>query len=497
MRIFIASLATETNTFAPFPTGRRAYEENGLTKTASHTVSGYGAMGMRIFRECAEAAGYEVAESLSAFAQPAGRTVRAVYEELRDEILSDLAAAGDIDIVLLLLHGAMVADGYDDCEGDILGRVRTMLPGAVIGAEFDPHLHLTAAMVEAADAITIFKEYPHTDIGERAKELFDICQAVALGRCEPVAAMVDLAMLGFFPTQTEPMKSIVAALHAAEAKPQILSASIAHGFPWGDVADVGARVLVYAHGSADAAADEAMGIARRLYAARDVLLPQYPDIATSLEKAATLKGTVVLGDHSDNAGGGAPSDSTFFLREMLRREVPDAVVGSFYDPIAAQICAEAGVGAKLQLRLGGKIGPSSGDPVDLEVEVMAVKPDHDQNVFGARQAMGQTVWIRHGGIDILINCIRGQVYGRDLFTGMGIVLEGRRLIVVKSSNHYVTDFAPIADHLWHVVSPGALSLDLAGVPLTKRSGDFHPRIPDPWAKNGEPKPTIFRRGAPQ
>lgn len=494
MRVFIASLATETNTFAPFPTARRAYEENGLTKSASRTISGYGAMGMRVFRECAEAAGYEVVESLSAFAQPAGRTVRAVYEEFRDEILSDLKAAGQIDIVLLLLHGAMVADGYDDCEGDILGRARALAPDAVIGAEFDPHLHLTAAMLEAADAITIFKEYPHTDIGERAQELFDICQAVALGKCRPVAAMVDLAMLGFFPTQIEPMKSIVAALHEAEAKPEILSASIAHGFPWGDVPDVGARVVVYADGSAEAASREAMDIAHRLYDARDVLLPHYPDVATSLEKADGLTGTVVLGDHSDNAGGGAPSDSTFFLHEMLRRGVTDAVIGSFYDPGAATICAEAGVGATLQLRLGGKIGLISGDPVDLQVQVMAVKPDHDQNVFGARQAMGLTVWVRHGGIDILINDLRGQVYGRDLFTGMGISLDGRKLIVVKSSNHYVTDFAPIADHLWHVVSPGALSLDLAKVPLTKRNGNFHPRVADPWAESGVPTPLIFQRG---
>jgi microcystin degradation protein MlrC len=363
----------------------------------------------------------------------------------------------------------------------------------VIGAEFDPHLHLTPAILTAADAVTIFKEYPHTDIAERAHELFDICAATAHGRCTPVGAMVDTHMLGFFPTQDEPMKSIVASLHVAESKPAILSASIAHGFPWGDVADVGTRVLVYANGDADAAAREATDIAQRLYDARDALLPRYPDIPASLERAATLDGTVVLGDHSDNPGGGAPCDSTFFLSEMLKRGVEDAVIGSFYDPSAAQIVADAGVGARLPLRLGGKIGPSSGNPIDIEVEVAAVRPNHDQDVFGARQTMGLTVWVKHGGIDILINDVRGQVYGLDLFTGIGITLEGRRLIVVKSSNHYVSAYAAIADHLWHVVSPGALSLDLAGVPLTKRDGDYHPRVADPWAIKGKPVPIIFKR----
>lgn len=493
MRVFIASLATETNTFAPFPTGRRAYEENGITKSASRTNAGYGAMGLRIFRERAEAAGYEVVEGLSAFAQPAGRTVKSVYEELRNDILTDLTAQGPFDIVLFLLHGAMVADGYDDCEGDILARARAIAPHAVIGAEFDPHLHLTAEILDAADAVTIFKEYPHTDIAERAHELFDICVATAQGQCAPIAAMVDTRMLGFYPTQDEPMKSIVAALHAAEAKPQILSASIAHGFPWGDVVDVGTRVLVYADGDGDAATSEAMDIAQRLYNARDALLPHYPDIPTSLDRAARLNGTIVLGDHSDNPGGGAPCDSTFFLHEMLKRGVADAVIGSFYDPSATQICADAGVGATLSLRLGGKIGPSSGDPIDLEVEVAAVQPNHDQDVFGARQPMGLAVWVKHGGIDILMNDVRGQVYGLDLFTGIGIKLKGRRLIVVKSSNHYVSAFAGIADHLWHVVSPGALSLDLAGVPLTKRDGDYHPRIADPWAIKGKPVPIMFSR----
>jgi microcystin degradation protein MlrC len=303
--------------------------------------------------------------------------------------------------------------------------------------------------------------------------------------------MIDMRMLGFYPTQAEPMKSIVAELKEAEKHPRILTASIAHGFPWGDVADVGTRVLVYADTDAELAARKATEIARRLYDARDALLPRYPDIPTSLERAEALSGTVVLGDHSDNPGGGAPCDSTFFLREILKRGVKDAVIGSFYDPIAAQICADAGAGARLQLRLGGKMGPSSGDPIDLEVDVISVRRDHDQDVFGARQTMGLAVWVRHGGIDILINDVRGQVYGLDLFTGIGIKLEGRRLIVVKSSNHYVSAYAGIADHLWHVVSPGALSLDLAGVPLTKRDGDYHPRIDDPWAIKGEPKPMIF------
>ena len=494
MRVFIASLATETNTFAPFPTGMAGFEEYGVVKDASVREGSALGKPMRVFRELAQAAGDEVVESLSAFAQPSGRTVRAVYERLRDDILADLAAAGEIDLVLLALHGAMVADGYDDCEGDILGRVRALAPAAAIGAVLDLHCHITEKMIEAADVIIPVKEYPHIDFGERAGELFAICRSTALGEAAPVAAMVDTRMIGFYPTFDPPMKEVVAELRAAENKPGILTAGIGHGFPWGDVSDVGTRVLIYDDGTGAAAGREAMAIARRLYGLRHELAPNFPDIPTSLERARGLNGRTVVGDFSDNPGGGAPGDSTFFLRALVERGASDVVLGAIHDPAVAAICAEAGVGAKLDIRLGGKAGPSSGDPLDLSVEVKAASEAHSQGVFGGRQKLGRSVWLRSGGIDIVVASIRTQVFEPDAFTGLGIDLTGKRLVVVKSSAHYQAGFQAGADHLWHVATPGALSLDFAAMPYTKRDGDYFPRIDDPWARLGEPSPRIFRSG---
>jgi microcystin degradation protein MlrC len=493
MQVFIAGLATETNTFAPFPTGWAGFEENGIVRDASRGSSSFCSPAMAAFRAGAEAAGDTVHESIAAFAQPAGRTVRKVYESLRDTILEDLKAAGPVDLVLLVLHGAMVADGYDDCEGDLIGRVRALLPDATIGVEIDPHCHLTHRMVEDADVIIIFKEYPHIDSAERAVELFDICRRAASGELKPVAALVDTHVVGMYPTFDQPMRGIVDGLHAAEARAGVLSASIGHGFPWADVADVGTRVLVYADNDPALAGAEAMAIARRLYDERYALIPNYTGVSDSLDRAATLNGRIVMSDYSDNAGGGAPGDSTFFLRALIERDVENAVIGCFHDPAVAHICADAGVGARLDIRLGGKSGPASGDPIDLFVEVMAVVENHSQDVFGGRHGMGLTVWLRHRGVDILVNTIRSQVYGVDLFTGCGIDLETKRFIVVKSSTHYEAAYRPIADHLWPVVTPGALSLDFARLPYTRRDPDFFPRIPDPWSVKGEPEPRLFSR----
>ena len=496
MRIFISSLYTETNTLSPIPTGLRAFEEYGLIRDASMRQDVPASVPLGEIRRLAQACGDEVIEGLSASAQPAGKTVRAVYEKLRDAILVDLRAAqaaAPLNMILLALHGAMVADGYDDCEGDLIAQARAIAPDAVIGIELDLHCHLTDAMVREADVIIAVKEYPHIDMAERANELFHICRRTALGEVTPVAALVDTHMIGAYPTFDAPMSGIVANLRAVETQASILTATIAHGFAWADVAEVGTKVLVYADTDLRGAVREAVALARQIYDKREELLPRYPDIATSLDRATALPGLVVLGDFADNPGGGAPGDSTYFLRELLARGIQGAVVGCFWDPMVVELCAEAGIGATLTIRLGGKCGVTSGEPIDLTVQVLGLREQHDQGCFGFRQKLGRAVWIRSQGIDIAVCSARSQVFDPDAFTGLGIALADKRLIVVKSSAHYQARFSEIADHLWHVRTPGAMSLDFAAIPYSKRDGQYFPRVQDPWALHGQPEPRTFVR----
>ena len=299
-------------------------------------------------------------------------------------------------------------------------------------------------------------------------------------------------MIGFYPTYAQPMRGIVDRVRAREASGAILWGGIAHGFPWGDVADVGTRVLVYTDGDVARAGSEALGIARELYEARDVLLPRYPGVEESLDRAASLHGRVVIGDYSDNPGGGAPSDSSFFLEAMLRRGVRDAAIGGFWDPVLARLCADAGLGARLPVRLGGKLSPASGRPLDFVAKVAGVAEAHDQDAFGSRDALGLSVWLRADGIDVVVTSVRSQVYGLDFFTGLGVDLAAKRLVVVKSSRHFEHAYAPFADHWWPAVSPGALRLDFEAFPYLKRSRDYHPAVADPWAMVGPPPLLSFQ-----
>ena len=171
-----------------------------------------------------------------AAAQPSGTTTRAAYETLRDELLADLRGALPVDMVVLGLHGAMVADGYDDCEGDLLARVRAIVgPKTVVGAELDPHNHLTPAMLANADLLISFKEYPHTDILERALRAGRSVRGAGRRRASsPVGAAVDCEMLVTMHTSRDPARAFVDRIQALEGKDGILSISVSHGFAWGD-----------------------------------------------------------------------------------------------------------------------------------------------------------------------------------------------------------------------------------------------------------------------
>src|SRR6185295_5010424 len=177
------------------------------------------------------------------------------------------------------------------CEGDLLARVRAIVgPETVIGAELDPHNHLTPEMLASADLLIAFKEYPHTDILERALELVDLCAAQVEGRIQLVGAAVDCEMLVTMHTSRDPARSFVDRIQALEGKDGILSISISHGFAWGDTEHMGTQVLVYAEGDAGKAQALARRLADELIGMREALGVRYPTIDEALDEALAFDG---------------------------------------------------------------------------------------------------------------------------------------------------------------------------------------------------------------
>ena len=438
-----------------------------------------------MLRRRAAAEALEVVEGTCAWAEPAGTLARAAYEELRDRILAELEAALPVDAVVLGLHGAMVAHGYDDCEGDILARVRRRVGQRVpIGAELDPHCHLTDRMVDAADLLVCYKEFPHTDFVERAEEVVDLTLRTARGEIRPRMSLFDCRMIASFPTSSRADAKLrrrhqgAARARTASCRSRSRTASRSATCRawaprcWWSPTAMPSSARCWPRSWAS-------GCSRM----RGQTAPPFLGIDEGIDRALAIEGgPVVIADPSDNPGGGAPGDATAILRALIERGVRDAAIGPIWDPIAVQFCIAAGEGARLALRFAGKTGPASGQPVDAEVEIRRVVRDATQTFGQSVVDMGDCAAVRIGGLDIVLTTRRRQAFGTDLFGNLGIDLAAKKIVVVKSTNHFYASFAPIAKEVLYVDSGGPLPRDLRTLPFRRIERPKWPFDEQPFAQ---------------
>lgn len=480
-KLFLATIATETNTFSPFVTSLRDYEEGYLVRNGEHpNPTDLSALTFLLWRKRAEALGWQVVESLSASAQPAGLTLRSVYEAFRDEVIEHLKSEMPVHAVILDLHGAMAAEGYDDCEGDLIAHVREVVgPDVPIGVELDLHCHLTELMVEKATAIIAYKEYPHVDVLPRAEELFQIIMDTVDGKVKPTMALHDCNMIGVFHTSQEPVRSFVDRMSALEGKDGVLSVTLGHGFPWGDVPEMGTRMLVITDNDQAKAESLAKELGDWLWEHKDELQPNYRSVDEAIEiiqdVLPAIEGSgrpIVLADVADNAGGGASADSTFVLKALIDNGISNAIVGLVWDPIVVQLAEAAGVGARFPMRVGGKMSPLSGDPLDLDIEVMSIGHNSSQTFGDGGIPIGTVAILRahqpNGGfIDIAANTVRCQLFHPDAFDAAGVKATDYDVVIVKSMQHFHAGFAPIASQVEYIAAPGTLVPDFSLLPYKK------------------------------
>ncbi|WP_289032173.1 M81 family metallopeptidase [uncultured Paraglaciecola sp.] len=482
MKILTASLATETNVFSPIPTGKKSFEEAIYFRHgATHVPGMFFTEALHVWKDNAQARNIELVESLAACAQPAGLTVRQVYEECKQLILDDVKNALPLDMILLSMHGAMAAAGYPDCEGDLIQSIREIVgKKTVIGVEFDPHAHLTDDMLESGDCLIFYKEYPHIDIKERAEELFEICLNHAKGKIQPHMVNLPVQMLGIFETPKSPMKEFVERMQAFEKRDDVLSVSFVHGFPWGDHEQMGAQVLVVTDNNTQLGQEIARELGKEIWQIREHFAPNYPNVKASLKVASEIpEKPLVIADMADNAGGGAPSDSTFFLSEILEQKLKNVAVATIYDPEVVRLCQEAGTDAEICIRVGGKLGVTSGQPLDLNVKIHSIIDKTEQSMGPSKLTAGTSVWLETDGVHLIVNNLRTQTFSPDMLELHGIDLKLMDIVIVKSTQHFYDAFAPIASRIIHAVSPGALNFDYASIPYERSQNELWPAVENP------------------
>jgi microcystin degradation protein MlrC len=290
-------------------------------------------------------------------------------------------------------------------------------------------------------------------------------------------------MIDSFMTSRQPIRGFVDRMTALEGKDSVLSVSIVHGFSAADVPHLGAKMLVVTDDRRDQGDRLAETLGRELFALRGQGAPRHLSPDEGLDRAvAAPEGPIVLADRWDNPGGGVAGDSTVILHRMLERGIRNAAIGALWDPIAVRFCHAAGEGARLRLRFGGKAAPTSGIPVDAEVEVTRVVKDATQNFASSIVSLGDAAAIRLAGIDVVLETKRAQTFDPSLFRNLGIEPKERKLVVVKSSNHFHAGFAPIAKEIHYIDSGGPYPSDPRRVP--------YKRIPRPvWPIDENPHDT--------
>lgn len=471
MKLFCASMIHETNTFSPIQTDLASFLDIALYLPSTglgRELVDQPFEGVNIGM-LARSRGHCVVDGLMASAEPSAPLRRADYERLRQEVVDGLRGALPVDAVALFLHGAQVARGYEDCEGDLIAHVRELVGDTTpIAVEIDPHANVTPPMVENTSILVSSQEYPHVDFADRAAHMLDLLERTVAGRIRPEIALVRVPIFGSFYTTRQPMRDFVDRTLARQGHDGILSVSLIHGFPWADIPEAGAAVVVVSDGRRGHAEQTAQHIAGEFFALREQIVVEKVGTEEALDRALrSERGPVVIADTTDNPGGGAPGDSTFLLRGLLERGVTNAALGMIWDPVAVELARSAGEGAELPLRIGGKACPLSGQPVDVSAKVMRLRDDATQDAQGRNAPLGRAAALRANGIEIVINSLRQQVFDPACFTAFGIEPRDKRIVVVKSHQHFFQTFGPFAGEVIYSCPPGVVQRDFRALPYRR------------------------------
>lgn len=480
MRIAVGGFMHETNTFVPNPTTWDDFVRAGPWPTVTEgdailSVFRNINLALAYFMEGAERAGHVMVPLAWACAQPAGRVTDDAFERMAQKIVGGIRAARP-DAVFLELHGAMVTESHDDGEVELLRRVRAAVgSGVPILVSLDLHANLSPEAIELADFISSYRTYPHVDwgaSGARCAEWLDrVCAWTRPARAFRQLPFLIPITTGC--TYVEPSKGLYEQLKTIEAKHGV-HLSLNMGFPPADIPDVGPSLTAYGPDQAavDAAANTlhaALLAAEAEFAAHQPL-PVAEAVAEARRIARTAARPIVLADTQDNPGAGAPSNTTGLIAELLAQRAERAVVGIVHDVQAAEAAHARGVGGVLDRLGGGREGPGQ-EPLPGPWRIAAVS---DGTFTGSgpmlrapETRMGPTALLQQNGVEVLVACIRQQPVHREVFTHLGVDLNARSIIGVKSSAHFRSGYQELAEKVIVCLAPGVNIEDPAHFHFTK------------------------------
>lgn len=495
MRLLLATLSHETNTFSPVPTKLERFCRNGTTLLTGQTaIDFYRGTGtcMGGYLAVADELKAEVVVPLCASAPPSGPVDSEAYETFC-RMITDAVAQGGFDAIWLDLHGAMVTERYDDGEGELLRRIRVIDARTPLCVAYDMHANVFDAMVANARVVTGYQTYPHIDQRQTAERASRALLRVMRGEVRPTTAWGNAPMLPHVMAQgthRAPNKDLQAMCAAWEASGRAVAASLFVGFPHADVSMAGLSAVVVTDNDPDAAqamVDELLGAA---WQARREFMFDIEPLEASVRRAKTLGAPgqlpVVLLDHYDNCASGGTMDTTDTLREIIRQDLDDVVFVGIYDPDAVAHAVEAGVGATITLSIGAKLPMPQLPVASAPLTVTGVVQTISSGAFrlkggltpGLQIYMGRTVVLDTGKVQIVLLSCHIEPTAQEMLQVLGIEPSRKKYVAIKSRVHWRADLGKIAREIVECAGVGVCTSDYGQLKFRKVRRPVFPLNPD-------------------
>lgn len=485
-RVFAASCNHETHSFSVMRTTLEHFrhydfltDDAEIRRVYTGTSTEWGGA-----LEIADELGWDIIGGLAAEAEPAGPITDEAFEVIVDAIAGGCSRAVPLDGVLLMLHGAMITDTFDDPEGELLRLVREIVGhNTPIAVTIDLHANVTEAMVARADIMTAYRTTPHLDQRETAVRAARLLDRTMRGEIRPVLYLDRPPLLygldlGRTINMHGPMRRVQATAERWCANhPELLDISIQAGYPYADILEAGPSAIITCNGKSSAAQHALNALSQEIWESRHEESIHFVSVeeAARVMRAASSRtgvGPTVVADYTDGSGGGGYGDGVRLLAAMLRDNIENAAYGPVHDPEVASIAHAAGVGASIKVELGGKTDPRfGGGPLGIvaTVEHLSDGQYTRRGPFGRGTVgnMGPTACLGVGGVHVVVCTHRVQTEDREQFRIVGVQPEICRVIACKGINHFRADFEPIAEELVFVDTGGLVSTDLKIFPFRK------------------------------
>jgi len=420
----------------------------------------------------------EIIPVVSMFANPSGPVTAEVFDFVTKKLAEAVRERGPIDGVMILFHGAMVAEGHPDAEGDILEFLRELIGYDVpIMASLDLHANVTEKMARYATALVPYEHYPHIDGYATARVATQLLVDTLNGKINPVMAYRRVHhLLPLFPTERAEIRPLYKLAETCQARPGALCVRFTHGFFAADIEELGMAVLVITDNDRQLAEEIADELAAAIEQEKDKMHDDYMSLDEALDLALQPgEGPVVIADTSDNPGGGGLGNTTHILRRILERGMTGCALAIIVDPDSVYACERAGVGATVELQLGGWSDPAySGGPLPVTAYVRMLSDGYyiqkGEMSKGGRARMGKTAILEIGGNQVIVTEFPTQPYDLEVFRAHGIAPEEQKLLVVKSSIHYRASYGTVARQMIPVPLPGYIVPFPQGFPFRTWKG---------------------------